>query len=214
VTGARACVAPAILAGALAAAGCGRGAGSSASTATAGVAAPFAIADGGAGRVDPGALASLDGAPSDPREIEAWARATQGDEDELARLATSIGCAGLRERAEVPALRVTALRAMGACDDFSELAWLATVTSSGPDADSAAAIDAILDEAARPRRAVDPEDADEIADGCQTLLVLARAADRPKTRRVGAIRALRMLAEHGCVKPADIPTEFDANANK
>ena len=96
----------------------------------------------------------------------------------------------------------------------TELGWLAGVTSTGSDADSAAALDAILDQAARPRRAVDPEDADEIADGCQTLLALARAPGRPRTRRVGAIRALRMLAERGCAKAADIPTDLDGKVEK
>jgi hypothetical protein len=180
------------------------------------VPASLTTADGSAVTAggDVGADDGLDAAPSDPREVEAWARATQGDEEEQVRLAQSLGCSGLRERAAVPALRVTALRAMGACDDFSELGWLAGVTSTGSDADSAAALDAILDQAARPRRAVDPEDADEIADGCQTLLALARAPGRPRTRRVGAIRALRMLAERGCAKAADIPTDLDGKVEK
>ena len=42
------------------------------------------------------------------------------------------------------------------------------------------------------------------------LLALARATGQSKARRVNAIRALRMLADRGCVRRADIPVDFDA----
>ena len=64
--------------------------------------------------------------------------------------------------------------------------------------------------AARPRRATDPEDADELHAGCGALLSLARSASRSRERRVLAVHALRMLAERGCVRRADIPTDPDA----
>jgi hypothetical protein len=78
------------------------------------------------------------------------------------------------------------------------------------DDDAKAALESIVELAARRRRATDPEDADELHAGCVALLDLARSTERSKERRVLAIRALRMLAERGCVKRADIPTDLDA----
>jgi hypothetical protein len=149
-------------------------------------------------------------APMEPREMQAWEQADSGDVPELIRLADLVGCAGLRERASRPALRATALRAMAYCPDFSELPWLAEVAASGRGGEPLLALEAIVEQAARPRRAVDPEDAEELHEGCAGLLMLARATDRPRERRVLAIRALRMLAERGCVKLADIPGDLDA----
>ncbi len=149
------------------------------------------------------------GAPMDDRETAAWARAQDGGEDDDARLADLVGCTGLRERAAAARLRPTALRAMAQCRDFSELPWLGEVAAGPNDADALAALDAVVEEAARPRRPTDPEDAEELHDGCGELLALARAVDRPAARRVRAIRALRMLSERGCVKRADIPTDLD-----
>jgi len=74
----------------------------------------------------------------------------------------------------------------------------------------ATALETIGDLAAAPRRANDPEDAPELHEGCASLLALSRAGERPRERRVLAIRALRMLADRGCVKRADIPAELDA----
>jgi hypothetical protein len=96
------------------------------------------------------------------------------------------------------------------CRDFSELPWLAEVATTGSDEEAKEALDAVVELAARPRRATDPEDADELHTGCGALLELARGAERPRVRRVMAIRALRMLSERGCVKKAEIPTELDA----
>jgi hypothetical protein len=154
----------------------------------------------------------VDAAPSDPLEIEAWRRAAGGDEDELVRLASLLGCTGLRERAGVASLRPTALRAMGACDGESELGWLAGVAQTGKGADAMAALDAIVELVARPRRALDPDDAEEIVQACRALLALARSPDHPKSQRVKAVSALRMLADRGsgCVRPSDIPAELDA----
>jgi len=70
-------------------------------------------------------------APMDPAEVEAWARATDGGEEERMRLHGLVGCTGLRERAELPAQRLTAIRAMSYCDDFSELPWLTSIAVSG-----------------------------------------------------------------------------------
>ncbi len=150
------------------------------------------------------------GEPMSDRERAAWADADAGEAAEMLRLADLVGCSGLRERASAPALRLLAVKAMRYCSDFSELPWLADLATGGGDDVAAEALDSILDLAARPRRAVDPEDADELHTGCAALLALARAGDRPRSRRVGAVRALRMLADRGCVQRADIPTELDA----
>jgi hypothetical protein len=148
--------------------------------------------------------------PMDEREVEAWAQADAGEAPELMRLTDLVGCETLRERASDPARRAEALRAMAYCPDFSELPWLAAVGVTGRDDDAALALEAIVDQAGRPRRSTDPEDADELHAGCGALLGLARATGRPRARRVLAVRALRMLAERGCVARGDIPTDLDA----
>jgi hypothetical protein len=151
-----------------------------------------------------------DAEPMDAREAEAWARARDGDDEDRMRLADQLGCEGLRERASEPTLRSTAIRAMAGCQDFAQLPWLADLASAAEDGDAIAALESIVDQAARRRRATDPEDAEELHEGCGKLLALARAADRPQRRRVMAIRALRMLSERGCVKASDIPKDLDA----
>jgi len=145
--------------------------------------------------------------PMDAREAAAWAVAVAKD---LARLADLVGCQGLRDRADQTELRGTAIRAMEYCGDFSELPWLAQVGTAGNDDEARAALDVVVELSAMPRRATDPEDADELHVGCGALLDLARGVARPKERRVLAIRALRMLSERGCVKLRDIPRELDA----
>jgi hypothetical protein len=186
--------------------GCGRGAATAAPVASSSATAATQAADAGvvAPAEDDG------GGPMDGREVEAWSRAQDGGDDDDLRLADLVGCSGLRERAATTALRSTALRAMAYCRDFSELPWLADVATRGSDADALGALDAVVDQSARVRRATDPEDADELHAGCAALLDLAKAADRPAARRVRAIRALRMLSDRGCVKRADIPTDLDA----
>jgi hypothetical protein len=144
------------------------------------------------------------------REAAQWVMAKEGEAEELARLADLEGCEGLRERGEDAELTMTAIRAMQYCRDFSELPWLAKVAAGSNDDEAKAALESVVELAARPRRATDPEDADELHTGCAALLELAKAQDRPKARRVLAIRALRMLADRGCVKKADIPTDLDA----
>lgn len=188
-------------------AGCGKSTAQSASMPSS------SVPSAGAGDAAPAASTEGAGPPAmDAREAAAWAAAggKDAEPEELARLADLVGCVGLRERADEADLRGTALRAMQYCRDFSELPWLAQVATTGTDEEAKAALDAAVELAARPRRATDPEDADELHTGCGALLELARGADRPKGRRVLAIRALRMLSERGCVKKAEIPTELDA----
>ena len=148
--------------------------------------------------------------PMDLQEGASWARAQDGGDDDDIRLADLVGCTGLRERAEDVRLRATAVRAMAQCQDFSELPWLADLATHGADVDAMAALDSIVAQSARVRRATDPEDADELHEGCGALLALARTTTAPAPRRVRAIRALRMLSDRGCVKRADIPVDLDA----
>jgi hypothetical protein len=193
-------VVPALLAlwGLAAVAHCGR-ATSNASAAAA------AVRDAAVDALDPEA-----GEPMDSREAEQWARARTGDEDERIRLAALVGCTGLRERASDPALRRTAILAMAHCPDFSELPWLVDVGTGAHDDEALDALEAVVDQAARVRRATDPEDADDLHAGCGALLSLARTPAVSRPRRVRAVRALRMLADRGCVALADIPHDVDA----
>jgi hypothetical protein len=178
----------------LSAIGCGKVTSSSSSTA----------AGGEAEQESAGVVAPMDG-----REAAQWAAAAQGDAEELMRLEDMVGCQGLRDRALYRDLRGTAIRAMQYCSDFSELPWLVDVAIGKSDADARAALEAIDELAARPRRANDPEDAEELHAGCGGLLALARSTSRAKERRVLAVRALRMLSERGCVRREEIPRDVD-----
>jgi hypothetical protein len=186
----------------LALAACGKAAAPSAPS-------PSATASSSAHVVEGGVEGDA-GEPMDSREGDAWARAKDGGDDDDIRLADLVGCTGLRERAEDTRLRATALRAMAFCQDFAELPWLADLATHGADAEAIAALDSIVAQSARVRRATDPEDADELHEGCGALLALARTTAAPAPRRILAIRALRMLSDRGCVKRADIPVDLDA----
>ena len=150
--------------------------------------------------------------PMDPREADAWAHAKDGDDEDRMRLADLIGCVGLRERAGDPQWRATAIHAMAFCSDFSELPWLVSLGTGGSDPLAVDALQTALDLAARSRRATDAEDAQELGEGGRALLAFARDVHGPKGKRVVAVRALRMLAERGCVKAGDIPTDLDAKS--
>jgi len=183
-------------------AGCGK----SASTSGAASAKPAASAPPDAAVVLPQA---------EPLASDLWARAkdnvTTGDGDDLARLADREGMRGILARADDPAWRLTAIHAMAYVDGFEPLPWLAAIAAAPQNDYATAALDAIIDMAARPRRAVDPEDGAELREGCDALLALAKDAQAAKARRIQAIRALRMLSERGCVAPGDIPADLDAH---
>ncbi len=147
--------------------------------------------------------------PMGPRESEQWSAAAAGDAEEAMRLIDVLGCDGVRERAARAELRITAIRAMQHCVDFSELPWLVHVAAGGGDAEARAALETIDDLAATPRRATDPEDGDELHAGCVSLLSLARESATPRERRVLAVRALRMLSDRGCVTRSEIPKDLD-----
>lgn len=135
-----------------------------------------------------------------------WELAKDGEEEDLATLAVHEGAAGLVEGAARPEQRLTAIRAMAHARGWAQLPFLATTALGKEDADADAALEAIADLAARPRTSEDPEDAAELAEGCEKLVGLAKAPDRSKGRRVVAIRALRMMP---CPK-AELPTDLDA----
>jgi hypothetical protein len=99
-----------------------------------------------------------------------------------------------------------ALRAAPSARGYAHVPWLAETAASGVDEDARLALDALADVGARVRRAEEHEDEEELAGGCARLATLARAVDRPRARRVGAIRAARTLP---CPK-VELPADLDA----
>lgn len=157
---------------------------------------------------------ALSGGGDDARVEELWRRAAGGDADDLARLADAEGESGLTAKAaRDPGARLTAIRAMAYAPEpgaFAGLPFLAEAARGGDDAQANAALESAIDLSARPRRATDPEDAAEMKEGCDILLGIATDAKAARARRVQAIRALRMLAERGCVDTHALPTDLDA----
>jgi len=153
--------------------------------------------------------AETDAEPMDPRDADLWARAADGGDEDLARLADREGSVGLVERGADPARRMTAIRALAYVHDFVALPWLAEIAEGKDDGEALAALDSIVDVASQPRRAVDPEDGAEVRAGCDRLLSLAKAEKANRDRRIVAIRAIRMMMDRGCAKADDVPTELD-----
>jgi len=141
---------------------------------------------------------------------ELWSRAEDGEADDLARLAQREGATGLvdaaRGRKRMP---VVALRALAFAEGLSALPYLAEAASGADEKEADAALESLAAIAARPRVAVDPEDAVEMKEGCDALLALARDAARPRGRRAAAVRFLRMMSDRGCARAADVPTDVD-----
>jgi hypothetical protein len=159
-------------------------------------------------------VAALDAAAAtseDPLLTDLWARAAEGDADDLARLEGAVGSDALIEASPVGPRRLTALRALAYADDLTPLPFLANVATSGTDDEAAAALDSASFAAAEPRRARDPDDALEAHAGCVLLLALARDPTRPVARRALAVRVLRLLADRSGVPVADVPTDLDAH---
>jgi hypothetical protein len=179
---------------------------------------PGASTPDGSKAPDAGALAASAAPATDSPLDDLWKRAKDGDADDLARLADREGEAGLRARAERdPSLRLTAIRALAEAPEpgvFLALPFLARAAAGPDETEATAALESTIDLAARPRRATDPEDAAELKEGCDLLLAFARdpkdGGAVPRARRVKAIRALRMLADRGCVDPAQVPQDLDA----
>jgi hypothetical protein len=151
-----------------------------------------------------------DVSPEDPLVSDLWARAADGDADDLARLCDTVGSDALIDATPVAARRMAALRALAYTDDFTPLPFLAKVATTGTDEEATAAMDSAAFAAARPRRATDEEDALEVHEGSVILLALAKDPTRPPARRVLAIRVLRLLVDRGWVSRADVPTDLDA----
>ena len=146
-----------------------------------------------------------------PEDERLWVEAKDGDEDELRRLAAREGATGLVERSTDAAFKVTALRAMAYAEGFAQLPALGAAAATAPEADATIAAESAAILAARRRSQVDPEDAEELHDGCGALLGAAKDTTRPKKVRVAAIRALRMLGDQpGCVDLAQVPSDVDA----
>lgn len=145
--------------------------------------------------------------PRTEQDETLWAHAKEGEPDELARLAHREGPSGLLERGDLPEWRKTVILALAYTDETTNLwvalPWLAGV-ADGADAEEALlAVETSAALAARPRRAVDPEDAMELRAGCERLSRVVKNEQRSKPVRVGAMRTLRMLAEYGCATPDD-----------
>jgi hypothetical protein len=167
--------------------------------------------DAGAGAVLVPLAADAAAPERTPEVDDLWRRAQNedgGSADDLVRLARREGVAGLIERGAHPGLRRSAAFALGYTEGFSAMAWLGEVASSDVEEDALAALSSAIMLAAQPRRAVDPEDAEELRVGCDKLGALAKTPNASRKRRVLAIRALRMLSDKGCAK--EIPTDLDA----
>jgi len=140
-----------------------------------------------------------------------WNHAKEGEVEDLATLAAHEGAIGLVEASSDPSLRATAIRAMGYAQGWAQLPFLAQAAAGKDDEEASLALEATIELAARPRRAEDPEDASELAEGCEALVALARDVARPRARRVGAVRALRMMPcpplEEGKGLPTDVDTK-------
>jgi hypothetical protein len=129
--------------------------------------------------------------------------------EDLATLASQEGALGLVEGAGEPALRVTALRAMAFARGWAHLPFLVTTAAGDNEDEARLALASVVELAARPRRSEDPEDADELREGCDKLGALARAVGAQKARRLAALRALRMMPCPAFDGGA-LPTDLDA----
>jgi hypothetical protein len=172
---------------------------------------------GGSGGTDPAAGTSSapvgsrtsfppEAGPAAVRDVAMWTSARDGQPEDLASLATHEGAIGLVEAAADPELKKTALRAMGYARGWAQLPYLARTGAEGEDDDAKLALDSAVELGARKRLAEDVEDVAELREGCEKLGMLARDAERPRERRILALRALRMMP---CPKQ-ELPTDLDA----
>ena len=138
-----------------------------------------------------------------------WQHGRLGDAENLSNLAGYEGPTGLQETAEKdPALRPIALRAMAYCQGWAQLPYLVRIANGSNDEEAKLAQESILALATRPRTSVDPEDAEELEEGCKALLATAKDTGKKKPLRVMAVRTLRMTP---CpIKPEEIPSDVDS----
>lgn len=164
---------------------------------------------------DTAAATSPEDLPRPPAEDAAalrpavlWASAKAGEAEDLATLAAHEGAAGLVEAAAEPELRSTALRAMAYARGWAHVPFLARTGAGKDDEEARVALDTIVELANRVRTAEEPEDADELQEGCEALGRLAADRARPRARRVSAVRALRLLP---CPPGGEaLPSDLDA----
>lgn len=155
-----------------------------------------------------GADAGEAGAPEGPSELWGRAQGPDATEEDLMRLASTEGPVGLGEHATDKATRLLAARAMAHTRGLAGLPWLADACASE---DAELAKEAALSAtalAAHGRDQNDPEDADEMREGCTKLLAVAKDGKPSREVRVGAVRTLRLLSDRGCVKADEIPKDF------
>lgn len=141
-----------------------------------------------------------------PRDPTPWARAKDGDVEDLAYLARVEGAAGLVEAAAEPALAPTAVRAMRYATGWAQGPFLAKAAAGDDDVLASEALESLVTLATRPRVSEDVEDKEELEVTCQALVALASERGRAHPRRVSALRAWRMMP---CPK-ADVPADLDA----
>lgn len=171
--------------------------------------APDTSTPASSSRLALGADAGEAGAPEGPSELWGRAQGPEATEEDVMRLASTEGPTGLAEHATDKPTRLLAARAMAHTRGLAGLPWLAEACASD-DADLAkeAALSATA-LAARGRDQNDPEDAEEMREGCTKLLAVAKDGKPAKDVRIGAVRTLRLLSERGCVKADEIPKDFD-----
>ena len=150
------------------------------------------------------------GAAREPELVDLWTRASDGEGDDLARLADREGSVGLIERAVDPALTRTSILALAYADGYAGLPFLAATAGGENESLALLAAESLVEIAARRRRAIDPEDALEIREGCDHALRVAKNGEKPRRLRVLLVRALRMFADADYVKTTDLPTDVDA----
>jgi len=156
----------------------------------------------------PAAAASGDAGGAHEAMGELWARAAEGAEEDVMRLARTLGPGGLADGATTKETTLLAARAMAHTDGLAALPWLADKAAAGDAEIALEAAESAVRLAARGRDQRDPEDAEEMREGCTKLLALAKGS-APKALKIKAIRAMRLLADRGCQKADDIPKDFD-----
>jgi len=140
-------------------------------------------------------------------EANLWHAAESERVEDLAALARVEGGAGLVDALSDPALRRVALQAMPYADGWDVLPALATEAfDSSDDGRASEALDHVFALGVRPRRSVDLDDREELAEGCATLTKIVQSERFSRARRVGAARALRVV---GCSNDR-IPEMLDA----
>jgi hypothetical protein len=144
--------------------------------------------------------------PAAVRDVAMWTSARDGQPEDLASLATHEGAIGLVEAAADPDLRKTALRAMGFARGWAQLPYLVRTAAEADEEEARLALDSAVELAARRRTGEDVEDVAELREGCEKLGALARDGERPRDRRVVALRVLRMMP---CPKQ-ELPSDLDA----